>query len=57
MPGQLLLDEAIYPSDDILCAALNGTYPAFQAFRELLTNAQVTMEWRYYKDSKSWLCR
>ena len=57
MPIQLLKDEAIYPSDDILQAALGEIYPAYQAFCELLANAQVSMEWRHYKDSKAWLCK
>ena len=57
MPQQLLLDEAVYPSDEIIQAVLGYIYPAYQAFCGLLANEQVTMEWRYYKDSKSWLCK
>ena len=55
MSNQLLLDEAIYPSEDIMQAVLGGVYPAYQSFCELLAAEQVAMEWRYYKDSKSWL--
>ena len=55
MAEQLLLDEAIYPSEDILQAALGGVYPAYQSFCELLAAEQIAIEWRFYKDSKCWL--
>ena len=57
MPNQLLLDEAIHPSNEIIEAALGGAWAAYPPFLELLAAAQITQEWRYYKDSKSWLCR
>jgi len=57
MPTQLLRDEAIYPSDDILEAALGGIYPAYRAFCAMLEANQVGMEWRYYNDGKAWLCK
>ena len=57
MPNQLLLDEAIYPSEDLMQAALGDIYPAYQSFCEMLADEQVAMEWRYYKDSKAWLCK
>jgi len=53
----LLTEEAVYPSEDILRAALGDIYPAYQSFCELLVSAQVSMEWRYYRDSKAWLCK
>jgi len=57
MDKQLLLDEAIYPSEDILQAALGDVYPAYQSFCGLLAEVQVSMEWRYYNDGKAWLCK
>jgi len=57
MPTQLLKDEAIYPSDEILQAVLGDIYPAYQAFCAMLETAQVGMEWRYYNDGKAWLCK
>ena len=44
MPQQLLLDEAVYPSEDILQAALGGVYPAYQSFCDLLAAEQITIE-------------
>jgi len=55
MANQLLLDEAIFPSADIIHAALGGIYPVYQSFRERLAAGQISIEWRYYRDSKSWL--
>ena len=57
MSNIMLLDEAVYPSEDILSAALGDIYPAYRAFCDMLEAAQVAMEWRYYKDSKAWLCK
>jgi len=57
MPQMLLTEEAIFPSENILQAALGDIYPVYRAFFETLEAAQVTMEWRYYKDSKAWLCK
>ena len=57
MPEQLLLDEAIYPSEEVIWAALGDVYPAYQSFCATLETMSITMEWRYYKDSKAWLCK
>jgi len=53
----MLQDEAVYPCEGILSAALGDIYPAYQVFRAMLEAAQVALEWRYYKDSKAWLCK
>jgi len=57
MPVQLLAEEAIYPSDEVLAIVLGEVYPAYQALCESLSAAQIGMEWRYYNDGKAWLCK
>jgi len=57
MSLQLLKDEAIYPSEDILEAVLGDVYPAYRGFCSMLEAMQVGMEWRYYNDGKAWLCK
>ena len=57
MSIQLLTDEAIFPSEEILAIALDEIYPVYQSFCESLAAAQIDMEWRYYKDGKAWLCK
>ena len=57
MPVQLLTEEAVFPSDDILQIALGSLYPAYQSLCGSLADAQIAMEWRYYNDGKSWLCK
>jgi len=57
MAEQLLREEAIYPSEELLSIALGGVYPAYQSFCELFAAEQIAMEWRYYNDGRSWLCK
>ena len=57
MPIPLLTEEAIYPSEDILQAALGDIYPAFRQLSNWLAESQIAMEWRYYNDGKAWLCK
>jgi len=54
----LLRDAAIYPTNDVLKNVLCESYVAF----ETLTNSLINelgwvLEWNYYKDGKSWLCK
>jgi len=54
----LLNDSAIFPTNEILKKILGKSYAVFTEMSENLTkNYGLNFEWRYYKDSKAWLCK
>jgi hypothetical protein len=57
MKTLLLRDENEYPSDDILAKCLGGAKSAWDAFTSRLAEdfSDASLEWRFYKDGKSWL--
>jgi len=59
METQLLREQDIFPSEEVLENALGSSYAVFESLMETTTGADygLTFEWRYYKDSKSWLCK
>ncbi len=59
MEGPLLRDEAEYPSDDVLAGCLGKAKAAWDAFTARLAAdfSDASLEWRFYKDGKSWLCK
>ena len=52
---QLLRDPDIYPSDEVIAAALEASYNTYKAFTQKLPELGVEAEWRYYNDGKAWL--
>ncbi|MCG2811993.1 MAG: DUF3788 domain-containing protein [Candidatus Aminicenantes bacterium] len=54
-----LNDPDVFPSDPVLARQLGKAKPAWDAFTLLLKNdyPQISPEWRYYNDGKSWLCK
>lgn len=59
MNANLLGNESLFPSDEVLQSSLGEAYAAFKEFIESITSAQygLTYQWRYYKDGHSWLCK
>ncbi|EDY84237.1 hypothetical protein VDG1235_3868 [Verrucomicrobiia bacterium DG1235] len=59
MKNQSLQDDSIFPSEEILKAALKRAYPAFTRFIQTVEAEplDLTHQWRYYKDGKAWLCK
>jgi hypothetical protein len=57
MSNQLLKDEKIFPTPEILHEALGEAYPAYAQFLNMLSESFTGMsfDWRYYKDGKAWL--
>jgi len=53
----LLTDPAFEPTEDHLALVLGELYVIYPLFHYLLDEAQIGMEWRYYNDSKAWLCK
>ena len=52
---QLLRTSDVYPSNDVLAAALGSSYDAYTAFIQKLPQFSIELQWRYYNDGKSWL--
>lgn len=59
MEIRLLSDENVYPTNEVLEIILGESYVVFNEFIEIITNKNIGLgvEWRYYKDGKSWLCK
>jgi len=59
MEKQLLREPEIFPSKDVLKDNLGDVYEVFEELETLLTQDEfaLTLEWNYYKDGKSWLCK
>ncbi len=57
MEGPLLRDEAEYPSDDVLARYLGSAKATWDVFAARLAAdfPEASLEWRFYKDGKSWL--
>jgi hypothetical protein len=59
MERPLLNDPTEFPNDGVLAAHLGKTKPLFDAFSCGVARRfdDATLEWRYYKDGKAWLCK
>jgi hypothetical protein len=59
MDKPILSDEKIYPDDKVLTQHLGKTKNVWDSFLEMLKDDYpfVSVEWRYYNDGKSWLCK
>jgi hypothetical protein len=52
-----LIDEKVYPDENILKAVLGRSFTAYADLLKLFDNNEMTYDWRYYKDGKAWLCK
>jgi hypothetical protein len=59
MEVQLLREQAIFPSKEVLKNALGKVYDVLEALETQLSQEEfaMTFDWHYYKDSKGWLCK
>jgi hypothetical protein len=57
MEELLLTDPDISPENDVLENVLGKQYQSYRNFVEKLNEYKLTIEWNYYKDGKSWLCK
>ena len=54
----LLREETIYPTNEVLKNVLCDSYIVFEELTNKITNDfGLVLEWNYYKDQKSWLCK
>jgi len=54
---KLLTDSAIYPDGRVIQQALGKHHEWYERFMEGVSEKGLSAEWRYYNDSKSWLCK
>jgi len=59
METQLLREQQIYPSKEVLKEVLGEVYDVLEELETKVTQGDLalTFDWQYYKDSKSWLCK
>lgn len=54
---QLLREPEIQPTDDVIANALGEVNDIYVKFLKELESHNIQLEWRYYKDGKSWLAK
>ena len=56
---QLLREESIEPTDEVLASVLGDVYGIYTEFISSITAEPMNLvpEWRYYRDVKAWLCK
>ena len=47
----------VSPDDKILEAALGKNYARYRLFEKKINKQNTFLEWHYYNDAKSWLCK
>jgi len=52
-----LIDEKVYPDENVLKFVLGRSYAAYTDLLKLFEKNEMTYDWRYYKDGKAWLCK
>ena len=57
MESQLLRDPMVQPDDSVLENLLGKNYHLFKEFSEKTNARNLVLEWNYYRDVKSWLCK
>ena len=59
MEKQLLREQDIFPTKEVLKDLLGDVYDVLQALETQLAQDEfaLTFDWHYYTDGKSWLCK
>ena len=57
MENKLLSDPMLRPDDRVLENILGKNYQLFKEFAEKSSAKNLVLEWNYYRDGKSWLCK
>ena len=47
----------VTPGDAVLKKALGKAYKVYEKFAAKIIEQKLALEWNYYKDEKSWLCK
>jgi hypothetical protein len=57
MEAMVLKDKNVFPTEQVLEAALGTSYPAFKELCDALAGMELQPQWNYYNDGKAWLCK
>ena len=59
MEVQLLREQDIFPTKEVLKHTLGRVYEVLEALETEVTDGKfaLTLDWNYYRDGKSWLCK
>ena len=59
MEELLLKEQEIYPSEEVLKNVLGQVYVVWAEFETQVIQGEfsLTLDWNYYKDQKTWLCK
>ena len=59
METHLLSKPELFPSKEVLIQVLGNIYDVFEELETKLTQDKLalTLDWNYYNDGKSWLCK
>jgi hypothetical protein len=53
----LLNEQEIFPTSEVLKGILGESYAVFEELSAVLNEQDISLEWKYYNDSKAWLCK
>ena len=53
----LLNEPTIPPTKEILQENLDKSYSVFEELQAILNERGIVLDWKYYSDSKAWLCK
>ena len=59
METRPLREKEVFPTEEVLKESLGKSYVVYDQLIRLIadSNTGLTVEWRYYNDGKSWLCK
>ena len=59
METRLLREKEVFPTEEVLKESLGMSYVVYDELIRLITDSNIglTVEWRYYNDGKTWLCK
>jgi len=59
METRLLREKEVFPTEEVLKESLGMSYVVYEELIRLITDSNIglTVEWRYYNDGKTWLCK
>lgn len=59
MEIQLLRDQQVFPTNEVLKNVLGECYPVYEELMNIISGEKYELlaEWNYYKDGKAWLCK
>jgi hypothetical protein len=59
MEVQLLKEQEIFPSKEVLQGVLGKVYDVLEELETRVTQSELalTLDWNYYRDGKAWLCK